>query len=253
MDNLTQDEQLMAIRIASVGLSASPAAPTAATSTPPTRSRSQEQLPGSAELSQLCPYISPPASTGPSASPFLTHAEKEMQRLKAQLEAANKELEDLRRAGAGTSSGSGSGDHGSHPAAAVKEDSGETEAQRIAGVRLQCEQEWADYFAEQSIEAEEQIKRLEAELQQARLSLNDSVVSPNPSLLLKPLTLLPELCFCCQVSTEQAAMYHAQVEELESRTAKVESLLAENAELRTGIETERTLRATALRDSTALR
>jgi len=48
-------------------------------------------------------------------------------------------------------------------------------------------------------------------------------------------------------------MYHAQVEELESRTAKVESLLAENAELRTGIETERTLRATALRDSTALR
>ena len=245
MDNLTQDEQLMAIRIASVGLSASPAAPTAATSTPPTRSRSQEQLPGSAELSQLCPYISPPASTGPSASPFLTHAEKEMQRLKAQLEAANKELEDLRRAGAG--------DHGSHPAAAVKEDSGETEEQRIAGVRLQCEQEWADYFAEQSIEAEEQIKRLEAELQQARLSLNDSVVSPNPSLLLKPLTLLPELCFCCQVSTEQAAMYHAQVEELESRTAKVESLLAENAELRTGIETERTLRATALRDSTALR
>ena len=190
MDNLTQDEQLMAIRIASVGLSASPAAPTAATSTPPTRSRSQEQLPGSAELSQLCPYISPPASTGPSASPFLTHAEKEMQRLKAQLEAANKELEDLRRAGAGTGSGSGSGsgDHGSHPAAAVKEGSGETEEQRIAGVRLQCEQEWADYFAEQSIEAEEQIKRLEAELQQARLSLNDSVVSPNLSLL-KPLTL----------------------------------------------------------------
>ena len=135
----------------------------------------------------------------------------------------------------------------------MKEDSGETEEQRIAGVRLQCEQEWADYFAEQSIEAEEQIKRLEAELQQARLSLNDSVVSPNPSLLLKPWTLLPELCFCCQVSTEQAAMYHAQVEELESRTAKVESLLAENAELRTGIETERTLRATALRDSTALR
>ena len=191
MDNLTQDEQLMAIRIASVGLSASPAAPTAATSTPPTRSRSQEQLPGSAELSQLCPYISPPASTRPSASPFLTHAEKEMQRLKAQLEAANKELEDLRRAGAGTGSGSGSGDHGSHPAAAVKEDSGETEEQRIAGVRLQCEQEWADYFAEQSIEAEEQIKRLEAELQQTRLSLNDSVVSPNPSSLLKPLTLLP--------------------------------------------------------------
>ena len=183
MDNLTQDEQLMAIRIASVGLSASPAAPASATSTP-TRSRSQEQLPGSAELSQLCPYISPPTSTGPSASPFLTHAEKEMQRLKAQLEAANKELEDLRRAG----TGSGSGDHGSHPAAAAKEGSGETEEQRIAGVRLQCEQEWADYFAEQSIEAEEQIKRLEAELQQARQSLNDSVVSSNPSLL-KPLAL----------------------------------------------------------------
>jgi hypothetical protein len=160
MENLDDDEQLMAIRVESEFGSAK-----AAPSTPsrgPLRSTNPNALPGAAELHALCPAVSPAVSAQPPASPYMTHAEKEIRRLKAELEIAYGNLEDLRNREAENNApgGSGPGPGG------LLLDSAAVE-KRVAEVRLECEEQWAEYFAESSIEAENIVEKLQGDLTSA--------------------------------------------------------------------------------------
>ena len=65
----------------------------------PFRSTDANALPGAAELHALCPAVSPAVSAQPPASPYMTHAEKQTRRLKAELDIAYGNLEELRNRG----------------------------------------------------------------------------------------------------------------------------------------------------------
>ena len=237
MENLTQDEQLIAIRAEDVS-TGQPGTPV---------QTCLEELPGAAELRALCPLISPPESALPPASPYLTHAEKEIRQLKAKLSEANKQLEELRQqvsqqqedlltaAVADTGVDDVDVHDGTEPRIEMTNAALES---RIMEVRLECEEQWADHFAEQSIAAENTIEQLRGDLA-SRTAAADKVTEALQQLE--------------ATTQEQEELLVAQAGELESRTARVETLTTELRQAEASLKAEREVRAELSAEAAGLR
>jgi hypothetical protein len=234
MDNLNQDDQLMAIRAETVNLIQQQHRQTAPGT--PQRTGGDDDLPGAAQLRALCPAISPAVSAVPPASPYLTHAEKEIRRLKAELGVARQSLKDL--------SGSRqppTAEGGADSENAVEARLNAAVEARMAEVRLECEEQWADHFAEQSIEADNTIDQLRGDLASALAKVADIDAATE------------QLRRVQAAKQEQQELVMAQATELESRTARVEILTAELRRAEAILEAEREVRAELLAEATGLR
>ena len=232
VESLTHDEQLIAIRAENVSIGP-PGTPV---------QTFDEELPGAAELRALCPLISPAEIAFPPASPYLTHAEKEIRQLKAKLSEANGQLEELRQqvsqhqedllTAAVEETGVGDVDvhDGTEPNAALES--------RILEIRLECEEQWADHFAEQSIAAENTIEQLRVDLA-SRTAAVDKVTETLQRLE--------------ATTQEQEKLLVAQAGELESRTARVETLTTELRQAQASLKAEREVRAELSAEATGLR